>query len=46
MKPEIIALYDRFTHGGMDRRSFLERLARIAGGTAAASALLPLLEYD
>ena len=46
MDRRIIDLYDRFTHGGMDRRSFLDRLARLAGGTAAASALLPLLEYD
>ena len=46
MDRRIIELYDRFTHGGMDRRSFLERLARLAGGTAAATALLPMLEYD
>jgi carboxymethylenebutenolidase len=30
----------------MDRRSFLDRLARLAGGTAAASAVLPMLEYN
>jgi carboxymethylenebutenolidase len=35
-----IALYDRFTHEGMDRRLFMARLTRIAGGAAAASALL------
>jgi carboxymethylenebutenolidase len=35
-----IALYDRFTHEGMDRRAFMAELTRIAGGTAAASALL------
>jgi carboxymethylenebutenolidase len=35
-----IALYDRFTHEGMDRRSFMAELTRIAGGTAAASLLL------
>jgi len=35
-----IALYDRFTHEGMDRRLFMRRLSRIAGGAAAASALL------
>jgi carboxymethylenebutenolidase len=35
-----IALYDRFTHEGMDRRTFMARLTRIAGGAAAASALL------
>lgn len=44
MKRELIALYDEFTHGAMQRREFLSRLARIAGGTAAAAAVLPLLE--
>ena len=34
------ALYDRFTHEGMDRRTFMAELTRLAGGTAAASALL------
>ena len=33
-----IALYDRFTHEGMDRRAFMAELTRIAGGAAAASA--------
>jgi len=50
MKPEIpkraIALYDAFTHGAIDRREFIERLARVAGGAAAASALLPFLAND
>lgn len=35
-----IALYDRFTHEGLDRRTFMAELTRIAGGTAAASLLL------
>lgn len=35
-----IALYDRFTHTGMDRRAFMAELSRIAGGAAAATALL------
>jgi carboxymethylenebutenolidase len=35
-----IALYDRFTHEGMDRRAFMAELTRIAGGAAAASLLL------
>jgi len=42
----IINLYDRFTHGGMSRRDFLDRLAELAGSTAAAAALLPLLQND
>jgi carboxymethylenebutenolidase len=35
-----IALYDRFTHEGMDRRDFMAAMTRIAGGAAAVSALL------
>lgn len=46
MNQRIIDLFDRFTHGGMDRRSFLDRLAVLAGGTAAAQALLPVLENN
>ena len=42
--PRIIQLYDEYTHAPLPRRVFLERLAMLAGGTAAASALLPLLE--
>src|SRR5262245_46637362 len=42
----IINLYDRFTHGGMNRREFLDRLAELAGSVAAAAALLPLLQND
>jgi carboxymethylenebutenolidase len=42
----IINLYDRFTHGGLNRRDFLDQLSRLAGSTAAAVALLPLLQND
>lgn len=35
-----IALYDRFTHEGLDRRSFMTELTRLAGSAAAANALL------
>ena len=35
-----IALYDRFTHEGMDRRAFMAELTKVAGSSAAASALL------
>lgn len=44
MDQRLIRLYDEFTHGAMPRREFLQRLAGIAGGVLAASALLPLLE--
>ena len=46
MDQSIINLYDRFTHGGMSRRAFLDRLAELAGSTAAAAALLPLLQNN
>ena len=46
MDQKIIDLYDNFTHGGMNRRQFLDRLSEIAGSTAAAVALLPLLQND
>jgi carboxymethylenebutenolidase len=46
MDQRIINLYDRFTHGGMSRRDFLDRLAEAAGSVAAAAALLPLLENN
>jgi carboxymethylenebutenolidase len=44
MDQKYIELFDKFTHGGMTRREFFDRLTKLAGGTAAASALLPMLE--
>jgi carboxymethylenebutenolidase len=46
MDQRIINLYDRFTHGGMSRREFFDRLAELAGSAAAAAALVPLLQND
>jgi carboxymethylenebutenolidase len=46
MDQQIIALYDEYTHTPLGRRAFLRRLAALAGGTAAAYALLPLLENN
>ncbi len=46
MDQRIINLYDSFTHGGMNRRDFLDRLAKLAGSAAAAAALLPLLQNN
>ncbi len=46
MDQRIIDLYDRFTHGTGTRREFLDRLAVLAGGVAAAGAVLPLLESN
>ena len=46
MDQKIINLFDRYTHGGMSRRDFLDKLALMAGSTAAATAILPLLENN
>lgn len=43
---DIIRLFDEYTHTPMERRVFLQRLAALAGGAAAAQALLPLLENN
>lgn len=44
MDEKIRALYGDYRQGLFNRREFLQRLAKIAGGMAAAYALLPLLE--
>jgi carboxymethylenebutenolidase len=44
MDQKIIDLYGEYTKGSIDRRGFLKRLSVLAGGIAAASALLPQLE--
>jgi len=41
-----IALYDRYTHVGMDRRDFMAEMTRIAGSAAAASLLLASISAD
>ena len=46
MNQDIIRLYDEYTHAPLPRRVFLQRLSALAGGTAAAAALLPLLENN
>jgi carboxymethylenebutenolidase len=33
--PRIIRLFDNYTHGGMSRRAFLDRLATLTGSAAA-----------
>jgi carboxymethylenebutenolidase len=42
----IIDLYDDYVHRHFDRRLFMDRLAKHAGGVAAAAALLPLLQSN
>ena len=46
MDQKIINLFDRFTHGAMNRRDFMEKLSLLAGSTTAATAILPLLENN
>ena len=40
IRKQAIALYDRFTHEGSDRRAFMTDMARLAGGVAAAELLI------
>jgi carboxymethylenebutenolidase len=42
----MIDLFDEFTHGRMSRRDFMERLAKLAGGAAAAAATVPVLQNN
>jgi len=44
MDQKIIDLYDDYTNGLLDRREFIKKLAIVAGSTAAAVALLPLVD--
>jgi len=39
----MIDAYDEYTHLTLDRRSFMDRLTRLAGSGAAAAAIMPLL---
>jgi carboxymethylenebutenolidase len=44
MDPKIVDLYGEYLQERMDRREFLKKLSILAGGTAAANALLPFLK--
>ena len=46
MDQQIINLYDEYTHKPLSRQEFLKRLTLLAGSTAAAMTLLPLLEVN
>jgi carboxymethylenebutenolidase len=46
LRAAAVALYDRFTHEGLDRRAFMAELTRLAGGAAAAGALLASIAAD
>lgn len=39
-------VFQEYSDGSLSRRQFLEKLAKLAGGVAAAYALLPILEDD
>lgn len=40
LKAAAIALYDRFTHGAMERREFMARMAQLTGSVATANLLI------
>lgn len=44
MDQKIISLFDEYTHKPLKREDFLKQLSKLMGGTAAAMAILPLLE--
>jgi len=46
MRQEYIDLYDAYTHEHLDRRRFMRRLAELAGGTAAAAAIVAAIEAN
>ncbi|MBX3254164.1 MAG: dienelactone hydrolase family protein [Chitinophagaceae bacterium] len=46
MDQRIINLYDEYTHAPLTRNEFLRRLVWLTGSTAAAMAVLPLIEVN
>lgn len=46
MDQQVINLYDEYTHKQLSRQDFVRRLVLLTGSTAAAMALLPLLESN
>lgn len=46
MDQRIINLYDEYTHKPLSRQEFLHRLTVLAGSTAAAMAILPMIEVN
>lgn len=43
---DMIRLYDEYTHLTLDRRGFIQKLTKLAGSSAAAYAIVPLLEAN
>lgn len=46
MDQKIINLYDEYTHAPLSRQEFLRRLILLTGSTAAALAVLPMIEVN
>jgi carboxymethylenebutenolidase len=46
MDQRIISLYDEFTHKPLSRNEFMRRLVLLTGSTAAAMAVLPMIEVN
>lgn len=46
MDQRFIDLYDAYTHGAIERRAFFDRLAQVAGGVTAATALFAALRNE
>ena len=46
MDQRIINLFDEYTHKPLRREDFMKRLTRLTGSTAAALAILPMLEVN
>lgn len=46
MENKITTLYSDYKQGRTNRRDFVKKLAIVAGSTAAAIALIPILEED
>jgi carboxymethylenebutenolidase len=43
---KVLDLYNEYIHTSLSRQEFLSRLTRVAGGSAAAAALLPMIECN
>jgi len=46
MDQKIINLYDEYTHSQVSRKDFMRKLAILAGSTALATTILPMLENN
>ncbi len=42
-QPEVLQLFDKYVHGDLSRREFLDKTGRMAGGSAAAAGILAAL---